>query len=97
MKCDRQGSPTLALFPGHPFGGGASSVNSFLGSIKFFTGVKQTGMKKLLEPGNKAKVGLAQRSHFNYVFGYYQFWHNSGQNDWIASLKPKLEVDVVKN
>jgi len=33
----------------------------------------------------------------NYVFGYYQFWQNSGQTSRIASLKPKLEVDVVQD
>ena len=33
----------------------------------------------------------------NYVFGYYQFWQNSGQTSRIASLKSKLEVDMVKD
>jgi len=33
----------------------------------------------------------------NYVFGYYQFCQNSGQASVIASLKLKLEVDVVKD
>ena len=34
----------------------------------------------------------------NYVFGYYQFWQNSGQSSWIARLSlTQLEVDVVKD
>ena len=32
----------------------------------------------------------------NYVFGYYQFWQNSGQTSRIASHKPKLEVRCEK-